>query len=497
VKASSGAKDVAALLDAAASHYAAGRLEEAARLYRRAESAAPRDIRASYSLAMIDIRRGRREAARRRLRAVVTREPGLFAAHQNLGVVCQELTLWSEAAEAYERALALRPDAAETGFSLARALAVLGRIDDAVRCCRALAADPGQRLRALTRLALLDAGAIGPEDLEALHAAAADVALDMDTRTGATFALGEALDRAGMHDEAFDAFAAGNGLKHQALVALADPSARPDAVAEAHEETARFVTSFFTADYLAQHGAGGGSTAPIFVVGMPRSGSSLIEQILVAHPRVQGLGESPALSDVVDQGFTGAAMKPADWRRLAEAYLAAMRARGWSARGRFVDKTLENHLRVGLIHLMFPGAVILHSVRDPVDTCLACYRQLFASGSETLYDLAQIGEAYVRYRRVMDHWAKALPGRVIAVEHEALAMDPDRRIPWLVSEACGLEWDPACLRFHEAEGLVRTASAAQVRQPMFRTSIQRWRRHAERLGPLFEALGPYAPDRTG
>jgi hypothetical protein len=141
--------------------------------------------------------------------------------------------------------------------------------------------------------------------------------------------------------------------------------------------------------------------------------------------------------------------------------------------------------------------VILHSVRDPVDTCLACYRQLFASGSETLYDLAQIGEAYVRYRRVMDHWAKALPGRVIAVEHEALAMDPDRRIPWLVSEACGLEWDPACLRFHEAEGLVRTASAAQVRQPMFRTSIQRWRRHAERLGPLFEALGPYAPDRTG
>jgi tetratricopeptide (TPR) repeat protein len=494
VKASSGVKDVAALLDAAASDYAAGRLNEAARLYRRAENADPGDIRAAYSLAVIDIRLGRREAARRRLRAVVAREPNLFAAQQNLGAVCQELDLWGEAAEAYERAFALRPNAVETGFSLARALAVLGRVGAAVRCYRALAAEPAQRLRALTRLALLDAAAIGPDDLEALRAGAADLAVEADIRTGASFALGEALERAGAHDEAFTAFEAGNRLKHQALAASADPAMRPEAVARAHEETVRLVTGLFTGDYLAQHPVNGDrSTAPIFVVGMPRSGSSLIEQILLAHPRVQGLGESPALSEVVDRSFTGAGMKPAGWRRMAEAYLSAMRSHGWNGRGRFVDKTLENHLRVGLIHLMFPEAVILHSLRDPADTCLACYRQLFASGNATLYDLGQIGEAYVRYRRVMDHWAQVLPGRVIAVEHEALVADPEQRIPWLVAEACGLDWDAACLRFHEAEGLVRTASAAQVRQPIFQTSIQRWRRHAGRLGPLFEALGPYAP----
>jgi len=170
-----------------------------------------------------------------------------------------------------------------------------------------------------------------------------------------------------------------------------------------------------------------------------------------------------------------------------------MRERGWKTAPRFVDKTLENHLRVGMIHLMFPGAVILHSVRDPVDTCLACYRQLFASGAETLYDLGEIGEAYVRYRQVMQHWASVLPDRVIEVSHEALVADPEARIRWLVTEACGLTWDPTCLDFHRTEGAVRTGSAAQVRRPIFQTSLQRWRRYEAHLGPLFEALGPYAP----
>ena len=158
-----------------------------------------------------------------------------------------------------------------------------------------------------------------------------------------------------------------------------------------------------------------------------------------------------------------------------------------------MDKTLESFLHVGMIALMFPRAVILHSVRDPVDTCLACYRQLFAEGAETLYDLASIGAEYVRYREVMDHWRAVLPGRVIDVVYEELVAYPERRIRWLVSEACGLEWSESCLAFHEADRPVLTASAAQVRRPIFRSSVERWRRHQHRLGPLFEALGPYAP----
>ncbi len=204
------------------------------------------------------------------------------------------------------------------------------------------------------------------------------------------------------------------------------------------------------------------------------------------------MGENAALSMVVDQGFTEL-QRAANWGDLAEDYLGLMRQRGWQGADRFVDKTLENHLRVGMIHLMFPNSVILDSTRDALDTCLSCYRQLFTEGNETLYDLGQIGRAYVRYRRVMEHWDRVLPGRVISIEHEKLVADPEGQIRWLVGDACKLECDPACLRFHEAQGAVRTASAAQVRRPIFSTSVGRWARYSRELEPLLKALVPYAP----
>jgi hypothetical protein len=261
----------------------------------------------------------------------------------------------------------------------------------------------------------------------------------------------------------------------------------------AHDLAARFVVDRIDEAFLKrQLHRGSTSAAPIFIVGMPRSGSSLIEQILSSHRDVQSMGENAALSTVVDKGFTEP-RREANWGDLAEDYLGLMRQRGWKGADRFVDKTLENHLRVGMIHLMFPQAVILDSTRDPVDTCLSCYRQLFTEGNETLYELPQIGRAYVRYRRVMEHWDRVLPGRVTRVEHEKLVADPEGQVRWLVGDACKLDWDPACLRFYEAEGVVRTASAAQVRRPMFLTSIRRWARFASELEPLLKALGPYAP----
>jgi hypothetical protein len=302
------------------------------------------------------------------------------------------------------------------------------------------------------------------------------------------------LEQRSADQAAFAAFKAGNQLKHDALMASPDLAARPDALERAHDVAARFVIDRFDQAFLQrQLHSGSTSAAPIFVIGMPRSGSSLIEQILSSHRDVQSMGENPALSTVVDQGFTEPKGAAADWADLAEAYLGSMRQRGWKGADRFVDKTLENHLRVGMIHLMFPKSVILDGTRDPVDTCLSCYRQLFTEGNETLYDLGQIGRAYVRYRRVMEHWDRVLPGRVIRVEHEKLVADTEGQIRWLVSEACTLDWDPVCLRFHETAGAVRTASAAQVRRPLFSTSIGRWTRFASELEPLFKALGPYAP----
>jgi hypothetical protein len=141
---------------------------------------------------------------------------------------------------------------------------------------------------------------------------------------------------------------------------------------------------------------------------------------------------------------------------------------------------------------MFPKATILNAVRDPIDTCLACYRQLFATGGETLYDLGEIGAEYSRYAEMMEHWRAVAPGRVIDVSLEAMVASPEDRIRWLVCEACGLDWDSACLRFHESARPVRSASAGQVRQPIFASSIGRWRRYEKHLGPLLEALGPLA-----
>jgi tetratricopeptide (TPR) repeat protein len=461
-------------LEQAAALFEAGRLPAAAQIYQRLERSG--DLRAIYGLAVIDIRQGRLDRARRRLETLTAKAPGHVAAQHNLGTVRQQLGDWAGAAAAYEQALALRPEVAETRQALAIALTVLGRTQDAVAHYRELARSPATRWPALTRMALIDAGAITDEDLQAMQGATVAPGLDLDTRTGLCFALGEALERRGEVKAAFEAFAQGNRLKRGALDA---PSA-----AEAHEAAVREIEQVFTPAFLAAHaGKGTASAAPIFIVGFPRSGSTLVEQILGSHPDVQAMGETGLLG-----ALSPDALPRLPLRKLADQYLEAIRGRGWTGAPRFVDKTLENYLHVGLIHLAFPRATILHAVRDPVETGFSCFRQLFASGNETLYDLADIGAEYRRHRRVMAHWERVLPGRVVEIGHEALVADPEGGARALLA-AAGLAWDPSVLRFFERQGAVRTASASQVRRPITAEAVGRWRRYAAELEPLIEALG--------
>ncbi|MGH6955851.1 MAG: sulfotransferase [Caulobacteraceae bacterium] len=468
-------------LSEAAAHMAAGRLAEAVRAYERAERADPADFRAPMSLATIALQRGEPRKAVPGLRRAASLRPDLFDAWHNLGAASQALERWDEAREAYEAALALNAEALETRRNLAIVLAVLGRIEAAGAHHRRLAEHPETRFWALTRLALLGVDGLSEDELSEMDEAASNPAVALETRIGLTFALGEALERRGRDEAAFGAFAAGNRLKRASV------RVDPVALVREHAVAAQAVASLFAAEFLREGQGRGVSTAtPIFVVGMPRSGSTLIEQILSSHPEVAALGETAVLPPLLERGL------PADLRELGRRYLEGVRAKGWRGAGRFVDKTLENYLHVGAIALALPNATILHAVRDPIDTCLSCYRQLFATGAETLYDLAEIGAEYVTYRRLMDHWRAVLPGRVIDVEHEALVGDPEGRIRWLVEEACGLAWSDACLAFHEAARPVRTASSGQVRRPIFTSSVRRWRRYEAHLGPLLEALGPYA-----
>jgi hypothetical protein len=231
---------------------------------------------------------------------------------------------------------------------------------------------------------------------------------------------------------------------------------------------------------------------PIFVLGMPRSGTTLVEQILASHPQVHGAGELRALQRLVDGlgDYPAAATRlaPAELARLGESYLAQIRPLA-GGRAHLVDKMPANFLHAGLIHLMLPGARIVHCRRDPVDTCLSCYTKLFSGEQMFAYDLRELGLFHRAYQTLMAHWRAVLPpDRFIEVDYEAVVENLEGEARRLVA-FLGLPWDEACLGFHKTERPVRTASVNQVRQPIYRTSAGRWKAHAAHLEPLLSALG--------
>ncbi len=507
-----------AFLKKATALHSAGRFDEAARFYQHVHDCNPEALAAPYFHALMDVEVGYLEQARARLRYVVRNDPRSFEAQYSLAYVFEQLGQWQQAADGYRRALSVRPGSTAARSQLASALEVLGRLDAAVAEFRKLVDESRTRLRALVQITTVKPAAISATEQEEIAAAAADPQTEFGLRVGLHFALGELLERQRRYDESFAAFAAGNRLRREKMTepveedpkpVIAPPAARirierPDTMAERHAALVRRNRQLFTPELFERHREQGhASIAPIFILGMPRSGSTLLEQILSSHGKVEGLGECAALITTVQGKYpyqpnpAGADRDGEHFRRTAEAYLGRLRALGWSKSPFVIDKMLGNYVNIGVIHLMFPRAIILHSVRDPVDNCLACFRKLFRTGNEFSYDLADIGAQYVRYREMMAHWDAVLPGRVISISHEELVADPENSIRWLVESVCGLKWDEACLRFHQTRRPVRTASVVQVRQPIFRTSVERWRRYQQHLGPLFAALGPYAPGGRG
>jgi tetratricopeptide (TPR) repeat protein len=478
-------------LDEGGRAYVAGRLVDARAAYEAARSLAPDDVRAESSLAVIDLREGRLTSARERLRRVVSRQPRLAHAWRNLAAVCQDLGLWDEAIRALRRLVEVEPEDAEARFALAAALVTVGRIEAGLKLYRLLAADPRLRLRALARVGLLRPLAITVDEAREIERALQTGEPTLDVRIALCFALGAVRDAAGATDAAFEVLDAGNRLKRQALD-TGPAHDRPQAVLRAHVAAARHMATLSAAGAFDRRVADGDpALAPIFIVGMPRTGSSLVEQILASHGDVVGMGETALLPRLLERSYPGRAGEPfaRPIEDLREAYLQALRERGWDGRRRFVDKTLENYLHIGVIRLMFPRSVILESTRNPADTCFACWRQLFSHGAQTLYHMEEIAAEYLAYSRLMAHWR----GEGVAIAEvglEALAADPGSGIRRLVTEACGLSWDPRCLRFWMTQRAVRTASAAQVRQPMTSAGVGRWRRYERHQGPLQRALAP-------
>jgi hypothetical protein len=313
-----------------------------------------------------------------------------------------------------------------------------------------------------------------------------DKAASEPERMALHFALGTIYEKLGEHERSFSHFVAGNALRRRAVDYDEDATLRM---------LAR-IPEIFTPEFLvAKSGQGDPSSKPIFIVGMPRSGTTLIEQILAGHPRVHSCGEIKdfALSLFALRGMdypdNVLAMPPEEIGKLGAMYLQKVTASMPASADRFTDKMLTNLLYVGLIHLALPNARIIYARRDPVDTCLSCFTQMFLTGHHYANDLGELGRYYRACGQVAAHWQRLLPaGTMLEVQYEDVVADPETQARRIV-DYCGLAWDEACLAFHKVERAVHTASATQVRQPIYRSSVGRWRAYQDRLQPLLEALG--------
>ncbi len=441
------------------------------------------------SRALVLKRLDRLEEARASAEAAVAANPNHAEAHNALGLVLQALGRTDAALAAYERAAALPGTAAEKAL-VNRAIHFMehGRAADARAAFdRALAAFPDSALALFNRADLVTFTPDEPT-IERMRVLLAPGGTQSRTeRMLLHFALGKALldidDSAG----AFHHLHHGNRLKRATIAHDAAATGR---------WMARIAATFDRALLERYAGAGATSAMPVFVLGMPRSGTTLVEQILASHPAIHGAGELRQMRHLVEglgnYPDSVAGLTPARARALGEAYLARIMPLA-EGRRHVVDKMPSNFLHAGLIRLILPEARIIHCRRHPADTCLSCYSKLFADEQSFAYDMGELGRFHRDYQTLMAHWRAVLPdSRLLEVEYEAVVADLEGEARRMLA-FLGLPWDLACLGFHRTRRVIRTASVAQVRQPIHRGSAGRWRRHADQLGPLLLALGISPP----
>jgi tetratricopeptide (TPR) repeat protein len=515
----------------AAEHHRAGRVAEAERGYREILRANPRNVDALRLLGVLALGQGHGDEAEIHLRRAVALAPDFAGAWFDLGRVLKERDHYVEALDCFrrasgleqanvaalsleaatfaqmgatdaaiatfERALALRPDHAASLLGLAHALKAVGRIDqavDAYRRCARVKPDNGEIWWSLANLKtyrFLD------EEIAEMEARSADEGIEESSRVNFLFALAKATEDRGDYARAFELYREANA--RQRMLVSYDP-------VQAEVMNDRII-SVFGPKLLAAGSEGDPSDAPIFIVGLPRSGSTLLEQILASHPLVEGTSELPyvgRLTASLSRNQPGglnypeavAELSGRHFRALGAEYLERAAVHRHSQAPRFIDKMPNNFPSIGLIHLMLPNAKIIDARRHPLDACVSCYRQHFAKGQSFTYDLTEIGHYYLEYQRLMDHWHAVLPGRVLTVQYETLIADFEGQVRRLL-EHCGLPWNDACLRYHETERAVRTPSAEQVRQPPYTHSIGQWRRYEAAIGELIDVLAPILPRYEG
>jgi tetratricopeptide (TPR) repeat protein len=394
-----------------------------------------------------------------------------------------------EALAAYERAAFLKPDEAALRVSAGHLQKTLGRRPESEASYKAaLQTDPG-RTEAWWSLADLKNYVFSDAEIAEMQRLLASGKQPRSNEAHLQFALGKAFEQRAAYAQAFAHYAAGNALRR-----LDEPFD-----IEVFERRCARIRAFFDAGFFAAHrGSGHPSSAPIFIVGLPRSGSTLLEQILASHSQVEGTMELPNILNMVaqfDDLVSGRDGYPDTVGQASSAQLAALGRRYLeetaplrAGRAHFTDKLPNNFSHIGLITAILPGAVVIDARRHPMDACFSAFKQHFAEGQTFSYDLTDLGRYYRCYLSLMDHWDAVLPGRVLHVQYEEVVRDPEANIRRLLAH-CGLTFEPACLNFHATRRAVRTASAEQVRQPLYSSGVGHWRHFARELEPLRRALG--------
>jgi tetratricopeptide (TPR) repeat protein len=395
-----------------------------------------------------------------------------------------------KAIELYRELLADAPQAAELNLSIAHSLKTLGRRQEAIEAYRAAAAARSNFGDAYWSLANLKTYRFGEGEIARMRAEESSPGTALVDRYHLCFALGKALEDQGKFEESFRYYERGNAFKRS------ESRYRPEII----EQNTRLQIEICRAELFSRReGAGARNPDPIFIVGLPRAGSTLLEQVLASHSRVEGtqeLADIPRMvldlqgrdPDLQHPRYPGAltALNGEQLLRLGEKYLADTRIYR-TDKPYFIDKMPNNFRHIGLIHLILPNAKIIDARREPMACCFSNLKQLFASGQEFTYSITDIARYYRTYLELMRHWETVLPGKVLRVQHEEVVDDLEGNVRRIL-DFCGLDFEPGCVEFHKTERSVRTASSEQVRQPIFRDGLDQWKNYEPWLEPLKDSL---------
>jgi tetratricopeptide (TPR) repeat protein len=476
-----------------------GRVYQAERLFRRAVANAPDFVMAQIDLGTALKKQSRLEEASDQFMQAVRLEPDNVQAHYLLGSTLSLAAQTYQAVEAYQRVLELAPKHTGAMLGLGHVLKTVGRQEEAIESYRNCIRQKPQNGEIYWSLANLKTYELSDEDIREMESRVAGAddpenKVSEESKINFLFALAKAYEDRGDFERAWEYYQEGNHCRR--MGENYDP-VRDEVM---NDE----IVEVFNRDFLSENtGLGHPSAEPIFVVGLPRSGSTLIEQILASHSQVEGTSELPYAGSVATSLNRNRAdginypravheLEEEHFKRLGGDYLDLARIHRTEGKPFFIDKMPNNFPTVGFIHLILPNAKIIDARRYPLDSCLSSYRQLFARGQSFTYDLTEIGEYFFQYQRMMDHWHEVLPGRCLTVQYEEVVTDFENQVRRLL-DYCDLPWEDACIRFHETERPVRTASSEQVRQPVYSKSVNFWRNYEDQLAELIEVLEPILP----